>query len=106
MPRTRAGEYCKASDFMPGLAYTREHNPVATNPEVPQMFKLAPGNDVEAAPQLSEMLQERKVPVRLHGKTYRARNPVKAAVELAVSIRNRRAAVEVSRRAKLPSGRD
>src|SRR5882724_11332878 len=65
-----------------------------------QMFELAAGHNVKPAPHLREMTQNGKVSVGFDGETYCVRNLPEAAVELAVSIRDRRAAVKISRRAE------
>ena len=42
--------------FVARFANSREHNPVAANSEVPQMFEFSTGNNVKTAPHLREMI--------------------------------------------------
>src|SRR5208282_3030526 len=92
--------------FVASLPDSRKYDPVAANPEMPQMFELSAGDNVKTAAHLCQILQDGKIPVGLHRETDRVRNLTEAAVELTVSIRNRRAAIKIGRRAKRGRGRD
>src|SRR5580693_3452488 len=59
------------------------------------MFELAAGHNVKPAAHLCEMIQYRKISIRLHRETQCVWNLAQASVELPISICDRRAAIEV-----------
>ena len=80
----------RIANLVPRLAHAGKHNPVPAHSQMPQMFQLAARNNVKPAPQFRELIQNRKIPIGLHGKTNRMRRFAKSTVQLRVSIRDRR----------------
>src|SRR5713226_8234945 len=64
------------------------------------MLQLAAGNDIEAAAQAGQILENRQVPVRFHREAKRVRQSAEPGYKLIVSAPNRCLAVDVCRCAR------
>src|SRR5467141_1403776 len=83
------------------LAHPRKHDALAGHANALQKLQLAARNNVEAAAQARQILQNRKVAVRFHRETKRVRQSAKPGHQLVVSVANRRLAVDIRWRARL-----
>jgi len=88
------------ADFVSRFPHARKHDPIAAHAEMPQMFQLAARNNIESAPALGEIIQEGEIAVRFHCETNRVRNSAELAIELSVSLANRRSAIAIRRSAE------
>src|SRR5882762_1488752 len=81
------------ANLMPVLAHAGKDNAIAANPNPAQVFQLTSGDYVEATPHPRQLVQNRKITVRLDGKAQRMRQRSKAAVEFSISIFDGRTAI-------------
>src|SRR6266699_2475614 len=86
------------TNFMPLFPHAGKNDAVASYSDSPQVMKFSPGNNVESAAELRQMIQDGEISVGLYGKAQSVRHRAKATVQLVISVFNRRLAVHISRR--------
>src|SRR5215469_3280917 len=88
------------SNFLATFPYPRKNNPVPGHANALQEPQLAARDNVEAAAQPGQPLQDRKIPVGLHRKANGVVNSAQPLLEFTVSVVNRSAAIQIRRRRK------
>src|SRR5229473_1240278 len=89
------------ADFFAHLADAGEGNSVATHADALEVQELAAGNDIEAAAQFREMLQNREIAVGLHSEAECVRQSAETVDELVVRVFDRAPAIDVGWRPEL-----